>query len=594
MISRLASLFAVVLVLIATSVSAAFADEAFRLQNLWRQSFIGVDNGSTLVLRDSADQPDTTWTLETVPGDTPYYRLRASSGGYLNVESGKPVVGPVQPGWWSAMWMVQPLPDGYSRLISRWKAGQGLHTERGSIEIGEYGDGWLSAMWKLQPVEQAAQATGSQGTAAEVVVGLTVNNRSSQPIDIIFYDDIGSAQRLATVSPNYAMDLKSFANITWLFQTSAGGVVKSYTTTAATQQTVELSQQDVAGAGTAPQLPPTTSAGGQSGGAAQGATAGVDPTVCLPADGSRGQRTRMTSPKIELSSGRATETAGVNRMFQMVQDGSCAVTYSLQPFVVEQPTSGVITRESLNNMPEVVRGIMRSALVNGQPAEARLEFTPSVVAWIDDETDELFVTLDTGENFFLQLDNSYNQNLSRGPFLKSADIVISTPSGFSVRKRWPVNNQTSTSVSKSQGFSLNANLNVSPMVAMFGAGVGAGLNFDTTTSRLSREGHNAAGRDQLSLQALRRRLECARIGKLHLCEPGRPDSARSRRHSRPDHGAARAAAARLRLQSRPRNHDIRLRRRTACRHGSAQGEHELRVLRRLAEQPAAERCAGLL
>ena len=494
--------------LLVWSAGFATAQDTVSIQNKWRMGYVGVD-GANPVLRAEAGQKDTTWTLEPVPGETPgtfspYYRLRSSSGDYLHAEGDRLEVGPAPSGWYSAMWVRQPLADGSSRLINRWKSGLALHTENGAVELGNYEEGWLSAMWIIAPVTPTVASptrpTDTTFTDTSVVADLTVNNRSRQQITIFYYDDSGSKQIFAQVSPNFGADLKTYPDVTWAFQ-NGEILVKSYIATTAASQTVEITDSDLAAATSAPPVVPPVAPpvapgapgglAGQAGGfddpgqfdGGSGDFAGTqDQAICRLPDGSRGQRMRLTSPRQERSASRHQQFAGVNRMFQMAQDGSCAVTYTLEPFIVEQiPTSATVSREIFKTMPPMIRQMLAST-INGRFPEARLEFTPSVVAWIDDETDELFVTLDSGENLFLQLANYSDSNHYRGPFLKDFQAEVTTPGGFTVRKRWPVNNQTSTSVSKSQGFSLNANLNVSPMVEMSGAGAGAGLNFDTTTS----------------------------------------------------------------------------------------------------------------
>ncbi len=71
---------------------------------------------------------------------------------YLNVEHGQIESGPIAPGWFSAMWTIEPVPNAdraYVRIRNRWKPDQYLNVEHGQIESGTIAPGWFSAMWSV-------------------------------------------------------------------------------------------------------------------------------------------------------------------------------------------------------------------------------------------------------------------------------------------------------------------------------------------------------------------------------------------------------------------------------------------------------------
>ncbi|MCU0870695.1 MAG: hypothetical protein MUF30_14070, partial [Burkholderiales bacterium] len=56
---------------------------------------------------------------------------------YVHIENGPPTAGPIQPGWWSAMWVMENVPGAnFVRLRNRWKPDQYLHIEPGRLDAG--------------------------------------------------------------------------------------------------------------------------------------------------------------------------------------------------------------------------------------------------------------------------------------------------------------------------------------------------------------------------------------------------------------------------------------------------------------------------
>lgn len=85
-----------------------------------------------------------------------FHRLQNASNPrqYIHVENLVPETGPINQGWWSALWIIEPVAEEpqYVRLRNRWTEGY-LHVENYYLEQGDILPGWWSAMWELEPVE---------------------------------------------------------------------------------------------------------------------------------------------------------------------------------------------------------------------------------------------------------------------------------------------------------------------------------------------------------------------------------------------------------------------------------------------------------
>jgi hypothetical protein len=88
--------------------------------------------------------PNYSYPAEPVEG-TPYFRLRGSVG-HINIETGRLQVSPVQDGWWSAMWEVEPVDGTFFRLKNRWN-GTYLNSETPLLLSSAIQAEWPSAMW---------------------------------------------------------------------------------------------------------------------------------------------------------------------------------------------------------------------------------------------------------------------------------------------------------------------------------------------------------------------------------------------------------------------------------------------------------------
>jgi hypothetical protein len=76
---------------------------------------------------------------------------------YIHIEAGNPMPGPIQPGWLSAQWLIEPVPGtSYNRFNNLWKQDKYLHIEGGIPEAGPIQPGWLSAQWQFEAVPGTA------------------------------------------------------------------------------------------------------------------------------------------------------------------------------------------------------------------------------------------------------------------------------------------------------------------------------------------------------------------------------------------------------------------------------------------------------
>ncbi len=176
-----AGLFVVFLALIASLLaSAAGAEPAVTFQNKWRNTYLAAQPSGP-VLATQANTPDAQWLLERLDdGGTHFVRLKsAATGGYLNIEHGPLAIGPVEPGWYSAMWQFvrSPANDGSFRLQNRWKPDVYINAETGAVEAGPIQPGWVSANWAPQ-IATGASVAGGVGPMQQPAQGV---EPSTQP-----------------------------------------------------------------------------------------------------------------------------------------------------------------------------------------------------------------------------------------------------------------------------------------------------------------------------------------------------------------------------------------------------------------------------
>jgi hypothetical protein len=145
------------------------ADPFYRLKSRFKGTYLAREgNGVSL---SSATNNLTTWTLERV-NNTDFYHLKHGMNHYLHLENGRPEVGVIQSGWWSAQWSLESVGEGsYVRIKNRWN-GTYLHTERGSLEAGTIQKGWWSAQWLRESVPMGTLPTATRYERATPAGGI--------------------------------------------------------------------------------------------------------------------------------------------------------------------------------------------------------------------------------------------------------------------------------------------------------------------------------------------------------------------------------------------------------------------------------------
>jgi len=96
------------------------------------------------------------WVVEPVePVASTWFRFRSlwKPEHCLHIESGVPEAGPIEPGWLSAQWRFELVADAaFVRVVNRLPLVQYIHVESGKLDLGPVGPGWLSAQWVLEKV----------------------------------------------------------------------------------------------------------------------------------------------------------------------------------------------------------------------------------------------------------------------------------------------------------------------------------------------------------------------------------------------------------------------------------------------------------
>jgi hypothetical protein len=120
-----------------------------RLTNAWKKTSVNVEGGTAICGNIAPGWLSAKWVFEQVP-NTDLVRIKnAWKGTYLHIEHGKVESTKIGAGAHSAMWHIEKVPNSNQyRIKNRWKDTY-LHIERGKLECGEIAPGWHSAMWIL-------------------------------------------------------------------------------------------------------------------------------------------------------------------------------------------------------------------------------------------------------------------------------------------------------------------------------------------------------------------------------------------------------------------------------------------------------------
>lgn len=120
------------------------------------------------------------WVLEQEPG-TSFYRIKNRwRNQYLQIEQGPLVCTDIQPGWWSAQWQLEPVSGtNFIRLRNRWKPDIVIHNQNGRLEAGPIQTGWWSAMWEMENAGASQPAPGNTPTVRQPQVNPQVSPQAS-------------------------------------------------------------------------------------------------------------------------------------------------------------------------------------------------------------------------------------------------------------------------------------------------------------------------------------------------------------------------------------------------------------------------------
>ncbi len=164
------------------------------------------------ITRDALGQA---WMIEPVDGKQPpeFVRLRSLTGDnvYLNIEKGPLDASSVEPGWWSAMWIMEKTNNGF-RFKNRWKQDVYIQDPSGN-PVGEFALN-AAALGLAGPVEGngpdvVSQAGDGQG------VELRVQNYSGQPLDIFIAYETPNPEFIETIGPMQEYKASTLPGATW-------------------------------------------------------------------------------------------------------------------------------------------------------------------------------------------------------------------------------------------------------------------------------------------------------------------------------------------------------------------------------------------
>lgn len=194
---------------------AAHAQGTALIVNKWKNTLLDLSSGQAADGSNPA-APGALWVLEPVDASAQFYRLRsATSGGALHIEQGPLMVSAVEPGWWSAMWTVEPVDGQFIRLRNRWKPDAYIHNQNGAPTIGAIQPGWWSAMWQLQGAPAPTIAAAPSAPAGQA--SLIVQNRSPQPLDIFIDDAAGEPAFVVSLPPGQQLTQPTPVGRRWRF-----------------------------------------------------------------------------------------------------------------------------------------------------------------------------------------------------------------------------------------------------------------------------------------------------------------------------------------------------------------------------------------
>ena len=138
--------------------TAASAQTYNWLQSRWKPDrYLNIEHRGLQAGRIEPGWHSAMWVIEPVAGERGFVRIRNrwKPEQYLHIEDGDVQSGPIKSGWHSAMWTIEPVGGerGLHRIRNRWEADHYLHIENGEPEVGPIKSGWHSAMWVIRTAD---------------------------------------------------------------------------------------------------------------------------------------------------------------------------------------------------------------------------------------------------------------------------------------------------------------------------------------------------------------------------------------------------------------------------------------------------------
>jgi hypothetical protein len=201
----------------------------FSLRNAQTGLYLANRGGRLAAGQNPADH-SAGWLIEPVGSERPpeFVRLKSRvSGDYLHLQNAQPQIGGIEPGWWSAMWVMDNRGDRFT-FRNRWKEDHVIQVARnGQVMAQAAVPRSATAHWILAATPPDG---GGQGQAAAEPVTLTVQNFSRAPVDIFVEDPPGDLGIVETLAPNQEIDLPTPPGLTWRFAQGEewlGGIIAS-------------------------------------------------------------------------------------------------------------------------------------------------------------------------------------------------------------------------------------------------------------------------------------------------------------------------------------------------------------------------------
>lgn len=128
--------------------------ELVRIQNRWKPDrYLNIEHGRLESSHIKWKWDSARWYIEDGRRNSVRLRNFWKSNRFIQSADGYPEAAPIDGRGRRALWVIEPVyGTDYVRLRSRQNRDEYLHIEHGDLEVGPIQQGWWSAMWKLAPV----------------------------------------------------------------------------------------------------------------------------------------------------------------------------------------------------------------------------------------------------------------------------------------------------------------------------------------------------------------------------------------------------------------------------------------------------------